>query len=76
MLKDLSREEYELYERLVAHLLKGADECGHMVSAFSESSLDVRSMLQRMLIAGDIKADQLRDEFVLSDQSQITIVDK
>jgi hypothetical protein len=29
-----------------------------------------------MLIAGDVKADQLIDDFMLTDQSQITIVDK
>jgi hypothetical protein len=76
MLKELSQQECELYDRLIAHLLKGPDECSHLVSIFSHPAVDVRSLLQRMLIAGDIKADQLRDDFVLTDQSQITIVDK
>jgi hypothetical protein len=76
MTNELSKEEAELREELLRHLMKGPDECEHIISTIKNPSADVRSVLQHMLIAGDIKADQLMDDVVLTDQSQITFVDK
>lgn len=76
MTNELSKEEAGLREELIRHLLKGPDNYGHVVSTIKHPTLNVGNMLQQMLIAGDIKADQLMDEFLLTDQSQMTIVDK
>jgi hypothetical protein len=76
MLNELSKEEAEVREVLIRHLLTGPDECEHIVATIKHPSVDVRSVLQYMLINGDVKADQLIDKVSLTDQSQITIVDK
>jgi hypothetical protein len=76
MPNELSKEEAEVREGLIRHLLKGPDNCESIVGTFKDAPADVRSVLQWMLIDGDITGDQLMDDHLLTDQSQVTLMEK